>query len=82
VERILQQLEQQGENIDNSQTELCIEKWLPRWALLEVKQAKEADAAWSVRKLRDKLQAIVRIIENMRTATIGKLTHEGRQVQK
>uniref|UniRef100_A0A915B5K6 DUF5641 domain-containing protein n=1 Tax=Parascaris univalens TaxID=6257 RepID=A0A915B5K6_PARUN len=57
VERILQQLEQQGENINNSQTELCIEKRLPRWALLELEQAKEADAAWSVRKLRDKLQA-------------------------
>uniref|UniRef100_A0A915B3D0 Uncharacterized protein n=1 Tax=Parascaris univalens TaxID=6257 RepID=A0A915B3D0_PARUN len=71
VERILQLLEQQGENIDNSQTELCIEKRLPRWALLEVEQAKEADAAWSVRKLRDKLQVIVRIRENMRTAAIG-----------
>uniref|UniRef100_A0A915AA01 CCHC-type domain-containing protein n=1 Tax=Parascaris univalens TaxID=6257 RepID=A0A915AA01_PARUN len=82
VERILQQLEQQGENIDNSQTELCIEKRLPRWALLEVEQAKEADAAWSVRKLRDKLQAIVRIRENMRTAAIGKPTHEGRQAQR
>uniref|UniRef100_A0A915AZU5 Uncharacterized protein n=1 Tax=Parascaris univalens TaxID=6257 RepID=A0A915AZU5_PARUN len=82
VERILQLLEQQGENIDNSQTELCIEKRLPRWALLEVEQAKEADAAWSVRKLRDKLQVIVRIRENMRTAAIGKLTHEGRQAQR
>uniref|UniRef100_A0A914R9K6 Uncharacterized protein n=1 Tax=Parascaris equorum TaxID=6256 RepID=A0A914R9K6_PAREQ len=72
VERILQQLEQQGENIDNSQTEFCIEKRLPRWALLEVEKAKEADAAWRIRKLRDKLQAIVRIRENMRTATTGK----------
>uniref|UniRef100_A0A915BS15 CCHC-type domain-containing protein n=1 Tax=Parascaris univalens TaxID=6257 RepID=A0A915BS15_PARUN len=82
VERILQQLEQQGENIDNSQTELCIEKRLPRSALLEVEQAKEADAAWSVRKLRDKVQAIVRISENMRTATIRKPTHEGWQAQR
>uniref|UniRef100_A0A915B0U6 Uncharacterized protein n=1 Tax=Parascaris univalens TaxID=6257 RepID=A0A915B0U6_PARUN len=71
VERILQQLELQGENINNSQTELCIEKRLPRWSLLEVEQAKEADAAWSVRKLIDKLQTIVRIRENMRAATKG-----------
>uniref|UniRef100_A0A915CEI0 Uncharacterized protein n=1 Tax=Parascaris univalens TaxID=6257 RepID=A0A915CEI0_PARUN len=52
VKRILQQLQQQGENIDNSQTERCIEKRLPRWALLQVEQAKEADAAWDVRKLK------------------------------
>ncbi|KHN86603.1 hypothetical protein Tcan_01426 [Toxocara canis] len=82
VERVLQQLEQMGENIDNAQTELCIEKRLPRWALLEVEQAKQADAAWSVRKLRDKLQAIVRIRENMRTATTEKASHENRQVQR
>uniref|UniRef100_A0A915A3W2 Peptidase aspartic putative domain-containing protein n=1 Tax=Parascaris univalens TaxID=6257 RepID=A0A915A3W2_PARUN len=82
VGRIRQQLEQLGENINNAQTELCIEKRLSRWALLEAEQVKEADAAWSVRKLRDKLQAIVRIREIMRTATIGKPTHEGRQVQK
>uniref|UniRef100_A0A915BQF4 Uncharacterized protein n=1 Tax=Parascaris univalens TaxID=6257 RepID=A0A915BQF4_PARUN len=60
------------EKIDNSQTEFCTEKRLPRWALLEVEKAKEADAAWSIRKLRDKLHAIVRIRENMRTATTGK----------
>uniref|UniRef100_A0A915A6B3 CCHC-type domain-containing protein n=1 Tax=Parascaris univalens TaxID=6257 RepID=A0A915A6B3_PARUN len=43
---------------------------------------KKADAAWNVQKLRDELQAIVRIRENMRTATTGKPMHEGRQTQR
>ncbi|MFH4981861.1 hypothetical protein AB6A40_008570 [Gnathostoma spinigerum] len=43
IERVLQQMQQMGEDIDNPQTELCIERRLPRWALLEIEQAKEAD---------------------------------------
>uniref|UniRef100_A0A915B208 DUF5641 domain-containing protein n=1 Tax=Parascaris univalens TaxID=6257 RepID=A0A915B208_PARUN len=45
-------------------------------------KASVAKTTWSVRKARDKLQAIVRIRENMRTAAVGKPTHEGRQAQR
>ncbi|KHN89134.1 hypothetical protein Tcan_04092 [Toxocara canis] len=70
-----------GEKIAKMQTELCIEQRLPRWALLEIEQAKKADATWSARKLRGKLQAVAGIRKNMRTATAEKQAHESHQVQ-
>ncbi|VDK48464.1 unnamed protein product [Anisakis simplex] len=72
TECVLQQLTQLGENINNAQTELCIENRLPPWARLEIEQAKEETETWSVIMLRNKLAAMVRVRENAQVHPLNK----------
>uniref|UniRef100_A0A183EY70 Integrase catalytic domain-containing protein n=1 Tax=Gongylonema pulchrum TaxID=637853 RepID=A0A183EY70_9BILA len=48
MERILVQLENMGENIDLQHVDMMIKSKLPRWALLELYEAKIHDKPWNL----------------------------------
>ncbi|VDK79952.1 unnamed protein product, partial [Gongylonema pulchrum] len=85
MERILLQLENMGENIDLQHVDMMIESKLPRWALLELYEAKIHDKPWSVMKLRFHLEEIVRKRESVNRilgeSTLGRSKSSTRQME-
>ncbi|KAK6109925.1 hypothetical protein QQG55_37905 [Brugia pahangi] len=61
IERLsLRQLTNFGENVEQTSIELTIQEKLPRWVLDEVYKRKELDPDWSVSKLRQFIEIIVK----------------------
>ncbi|VDM22446.1 unnamed protein product [Wuchereria bancrofti] len=79
IERILRQLANLGENVEQTSIELAIEEKLPRWVLDEVYKKKELDPNWSVSKLRQCLETIVKRKETINQVYGQKNTNDGRK---
>ncbi|KAL3997520.1 hypothetical protein ACH3XW_11235 [Acanthocheilonema viteae] len=66
IEKVIQQLEALGEDMEQSCIEHWIEDRLPQWILDKVFEEKEKDTPWSVSKLRDFLLKKVNRCEKVR----------------
>uniref|UniRef100_A0A914X5A1 Peptidase aspartic putative domain-containing protein n=1 Tax=Plectus sambesii TaxID=2011161 RepID=A0A914X5A1_9BILA len=77
IERICRQLEALGESTEERQMGVEIQSKMPKWIMRSVYQEREKDSQWTVQKLREHIEKILRLEEIV--AEAHKEVNEGKR---